>query len=200
MRLEPSLFRTYEVIPAIRQVPLAENFAKLNISTWEITYIFSFARIEVSIDPVEDIHIQPSTSINRDPNPLRIQPRRHVDKVMLNLHIADIRLKQLQPEPPRRKHGRQHQMKLAVRQILPRALTAAPTKRDEILAQRRLLDEAFGSKGAGVGEEVRIVVQEDRGHADGRHGRDYVALVFERRVGEEALQAAGDAVADAETL
>ena len=184
----------YEVIPAIRPVLLAENFAKLNISSSVITYIFPSARIEVSIDLVEDMHMEanlhPPTSTNRDPNPLRIQPRRHIQKVMLNLHIANIRLKQLQPEPPRRKHGSQRQMKLAIRQILPRALTTAPTERDEILAQGRLLDEALGSKGAGVGEEVRIVVQEDRGHADGRHGRDHVALVFERRVGEEALQAA----------
>lgn len=43
-------------------------------------------------------------------------------------------------------------------------------------------------------------MHEDRGHGDGGHGWDGVVVVLEDGVGEEALHAVGDAVADAEAF
>lgn len=43
-------------------------------------------------------------------------------------------------------------------------------------------------------------MHEDRGHGDGGHSRDSVVVVLEDGVGEEALHAVGDAVADAEAF
>ena len=43
-------------------------------------------------------------------------------------------------------------------------------------------------------------MDEDGGHAYGGHGGDGVVIVLEDFVGEEALEAGRDAVADAETF
>ena len=43
-------------------------------------------------------------------------------------------------------------------------------------------------------------MDEDGGHAYGGHGGDGVGFVLEDFVGEEALEAVGDAVADAEAF
>ena len=120
---------------------------------------------------------------------------------MLRLHILDPRLKQLKPEPPiRGKHGRNPQIKLRIRQIQPRALPRAFTESKQISLQAWVFEKAFWSEGARIWEQGRIIVDEDRGHADGGHWRDAVLLVLGHVIGEETLEALGDAVADAETF
>ena len=109
---------------------------------------------------------------------------------MLRLHVADVCIERLQPKSARRKHRRERQVYLAQRQVLPRTLTTSSAKRHEILAQRRLLQEALGPEGASIREECGIVVEENSGHADRRHRRDCVTVIFEHRVGEETLHMA----------
>ena len=119
---------------------------------------------------------------------------------MLQLHIRNIRLIQLPLKPPRRKHRRQREIKFRIRQIQPRALPAPLAERKYLFFQPGGREEAWGIYCWGGGDVGGVVVYEDGGHAYGGHSGDGVGVVLEDFVGEEALEAGRDAVADAETF
>ena len=54
------------------------------------------------------------SSTNNDPHPLRIGPEARVEKVVRNLHVCDVRLEQLEPEPARGEEGGEGEVELAV--------------------------------------------------------------------------------------
>ncbi len=119
---------------------------------------------------------------------------------MLQLHIRNIRLIQLPPKPPRRKHRRQREIEFCIRQIQPRALPTPLAERHDVFLQPGIREEAIWIECSRVGKEGGAIVDEDGCHAYGCHGGDGVGLVLENCVGEEALEAVRDAVPDAETF
>lgn len=119
---------------------------------------------------------------------------------MHRLHIPPPRLPKPPLKPPRRPHRRNPQIKLRIRHIQSSALPRPSRKRNQIPLERGIIDEAFGFEFSGGREKGGVIVDEDGGHGDGGHGWDGDVTVAEDGVGEKALHAVGDAVADAEAF
>lgn len=98
------------------------------------------------------------SSVYEHPHPLTVQPRRSIEEVMHRLHIALVRLKELELEPPRPEHRSQCHIELCICQIDPDAHPGASREMVQVFLEVRLLQKAFRHEGSRRWEQYGIVV------------------------------------------
>lgn len=79
---------------------------------------------------------------------------------------------------------RVHQKEFRVRQLHAQTLPRALRESHQVALELRVLDEALGAELQGIGKDVRVEMDEGRGHADGCLERSGQKVPMRETVGE----------------
>ena len=150
------------------------------------------------------------SSLDHNPNPPTIPPLNRHKPVPHNRDIPlPLRLPHLQPPAHRTgsKHRAQTQVDLGVREIHAQTLSGPLAEWYEVFFQlggpvlavgvAGIIEPPLRLEQMRLREDLRVIVHEKRGHADGGPSRDSPVLVVQGDVGADSHQAVRDAIGDA---